>query len=162
MTATTTDSETTEPAHGGGEIELLSFHVGEHEYSVEIMAVREIRGWTRTTSLPHSPSYVRGVINLRGTVLPVIDLGVRLGLEPSDPDEGNVIIVVDFDGRTIGLRVDAVSDILTLPAGQLRPPPEIAADASETFLRALTIIDERMVRVLDLQSVLPSHGDMAA
>ena len=148
--------------HIPGDAELLSFHVSEHEYSVDIMSVREIRGWTRTTSLPHSPSYVRGVINLRGTVLPVIDLAARLGLGTTEPEDRNVIIVVDVGGRTIGLRVDAVSDILAIPAEQLKPPPDIAADRKNRFLRALTIIDDRMVRVLDLSSVLPDTGEAAA
>ena len=156
--AAATDADTNAPQ----EIELLSFRVEDHEYSVDIMSVREIRGWTRTTSLPHSPSYVRGVINLRGTVLPVIDLGMRLGMEPSEPDDRNVIIVIDVDGRTLGLRVDAVSDILTLQTEQLRSPPGIAADENQTFLKALTIIDERMVRVLDLTSIMPDIGEAAA
>ena len=78
-----------------GETEYLSFGLGGNEYSVDIMSVREIRGWTRTTSLPHSPPYVRGVINLRGAVLPVIDLAVRLGLPAAEPEDRNVIIVVD-------------------------------------------------------------------
>ena len=156
--AAATDADTNAPQ----EIELLSFRVEDHEYSVDIVSVREIRGWTRTTSLPHSPSYVRGVINLRGTVLPVIDLGMRLGMEPSEPDDRNVIIVIDVDGRTLGLRVDAVSDILTLQTEQLRSPPGIAADENQTFLKALTIIDERMVRVLDLTSIMPDIGEAAA
>ncbi|MXQ06897.1 chemotaxis protein CheW [Alphaproteobacteria bacterium GH1-50] len=160
MTADTTNAAPDPSAPH--EIELLSFRVEDHEYSVDIMSVREIRGWTRTTSLPHSPSYVRGVINLRGTVLPVIDLAMRLGMDPTEPDDRNVIIVIDVDGRTLGLRVDAVSDILTLPTEKLRSPPEIAADENQTFLRALTIIDERMVRVLDLSSIMPDIGEVAA
>ena len=87
--------------------EYLSFRIGDSEYSVEIMSVREIRGWTRTTSLPHAPHFVRGVINLRGTVLPVVDLALRLGLDASEPEERNVIIVVDVGTRVMGLRVDA-------------------------------------------------------
>ena len=161
MTSPPKKSSSPDPS-STGEVELLSFRVGEHEYSVNIMSVREIRGWTRTTSLPRAPSYIRGVINLRGTVLPVIDLGQRLGLEGSEPDERTVIIVVDVDGRTIGLRVDAVSDILTLPTERLRPPPEIAMAADQTFLTALTIVDERMVRILDLTSILPGTDEVAA
>jgi len=144
------------------EIELLSFHVGDHEYSVDIMSVREIRGWTHTTSLPHSPEFVRGVINLRGTVLPVIDLDLRLGLDGSEPSERNVIIVVDIQGRSLGLRVDAVSDILSIPLDAMTHPPDIVDDADESFLRALTIIDDRMVRVLDIGTLLPPLGDIAA
>ena len=149
-------------AGGQKEIELLSFYVGDHEYSVDIMSVREIRGWTKTTSLPHSPHFVRGVINLRGTVLPVVDLALRLGLEADEPVDRNVVIVVDWGGRTVGLRVNAVSDILSIPVAELKPPPEIAADASDTFLRALTIVDDRMVRVLDLTSVMPGAEGAAA
>lgn len=145
-----------------GEIELLSFRVGEQEYSVDIMSVREIRGWTRATTLPHAPHYVRGVINLRGTVLPVIDLAMRLGLPPTDLGERSAIIVVDSGGRTVGIRVDAVSDILSVPMDSLATPPDVAAETAEGFLRALTIIEERMVRVLDLSTVLPQGAEIAA
>lgn len=144
------------------EVEYLSFALGDNEYSVEIMAVREIRGWTRTTSLPHSPPYVRGVINLRGAVLPVIDLAVRLGLPETEPEDRNVIIVVDVDSRTIGLRVDAVSDILTIDETQLHPPPDISSGAATRFVKALTILYERMVRVLDLTQVLPPNAEISS
>jgi purine-binding chemotaxis protein CheW len=144
-----------------GDLELLSFRVAEQEYSVDIMSVREIRGWTRATSLPHAPDYVRGVINLRGSVLPVVDLAVRLGIQSGDPTERSVIIVVDVGGRAIGLRVDAVSDILSIPAGDLQTPPELLADQSVAFIRALTIVEGRMIRVLDVRRVLPAVEDAA-
>lgn len=159
MTGPSTNA-TTDPA--AGELELLSFYVGDHEYSVDIMSVREIRGWTKTTSLPHAPDFVRGVINLRGTVLPVVDLALRLGLEAQAPHDRNVIVVVDLDGRALGLRVDAVSDILSVPASAMQDPPQISAETADTFLRALTIVDERMVRVLDLRAVMPAHDEAAA
>ena len=146
----------TQKRSDGTELELLSFRVGEQEYSVDIMSVREIRGWTRATSLPHSPVYVRGVINLRGTVLPVIDLAQRLGLPQTEITDRNVIIVVDIDGRTVGLLVDAVSDILSIPHDELSPPPDLAADESQTFINALTIVEGCMIRVLDLGSVMPA------
>ncbi|MEM9709092.1 MAG: chemotaxis protein CheW [Pseudomonadota bacterium] len=144
------------------EIELLSFRIGEHEYSVDIMSVREIRGWTRATSLPHAPFYMHGVINLRGTVLPVVDLSRRLGLEAEEPTERSVIIVIDFDGRTVGVRVDAVSDILSVALDAMQPPPEMLEDGSERFVSGLIIIEDRMVRVLDLEAVLPSNDEVAA
>lgn len=144
-----------------GETEYLSFGLGNSEYSVEIMSVREIRGWTRTTSLPHSPAYVRGVINLRGAVLPVIDLAIRLGLPATEPEDRNVIIVVDVESRAMGLRVDAVSDILTLSQDQLHPPPDVATSPGARFVKALTILDERMVRVLDLEQVMPSSSEIS-
>ncbi len=126
------------------------------------MSVREIRGWTRATSLPHSPDYVRGVINLRGTVLPVIDLAKRLGLPAGELNDRNVIIVVDLGGRTVGLLVDAVSDILALPEDEMSPPPEMSADNAQTFINALTIVEGRMIRVLDLTSIMPRTTEMAA
>jgi purine-binding chemotaxis protein CheW len=137
------------------DLELLSFRIADQEYSVDIMSVREIRGWTRATSLPHAPDYVRGVINLRGAVLPVVDLGLRLGLLAGEPNERSVIIVVDLGGRTVGLRVDAVSDILSVPASDLQTPPELLSDQVDGFIRALTIIEGRMIRVLDVTAVLP-------
>lgn len=154
-----TDSQSSDTA-SLSHTEYLSFRIDENEYSVEIMSVREIRGWTRTTSLPHAPPFVRGVINLRGTVLPVVDLAVRLGLEASEPEERNVIIVVDVGSRVMGLRVDAVSDILSFSDEQLQPPPDMTSKSR--FVRALTILDDRMVRVLDLEAVLPSNEEIAA
>jgi|SRR6056297_1573118 len=153
----TDTAEPTTSAEGSGAVlELLSFKVGEQEYSVDIMAVREIRSWTRATSLPHAPSYVRGVINLRGTVLPVVDLGVRLGIASAEPNERSIIIVVDLGDRAVGLRVDAVSDILAVPGSGLQSPPELLADQADAFIRALTIVDGRMIRVLELTEVLPA------
>ena len=153
------DGSPADPA-ASSQTEYLSFRIGESEYSVEIMSVREIRGWTRTTSLPHAPHFVRGVINLRGTVLPVIDLALRLGLPASEPEDRNVIIVVDVGSRVMGLRVDAVSDILSFSRSQLQPPPEMTSKSR--FVRALTILDDRMVRLLDLEAVLPSTEEIAA
>lgn len=147
-------------ARGTSHTEYLSFRIGDSEYSVEIMSVREIRGWTRTTSLPHAPHFVRGVINLRGTVLPVIDLALRLGLDAGEPEDRNVIIVVDVGSRVMGLRVDAVSDILSFSPDQLQPPPEMTSKSR--FVRALTILEDRMVRLLDLEAVLPSTEEIAA
>lgn len=153
---------TSKDSHTVAQTEYLSFRIGENEYSVDIMSVREIRGWTRTTSLPHAPRFVRGVINLRGTVLPVVDLAMRLGLDETEPEDRNVIIVVDVGSRVMGLRVDAVSDILTFTRDQLQPPPDVATSSSGTFVKALTILDDRMVRLLDLEAVLPSGDEIAA
>jgi purine-binding chemotaxis protein CheW len=128
-----------------GNLELLSFRVEDQEYSVDIMSVREIRSWTQATSIPHAPDYVRGV-----------DLAVRLGIRSGEPNERSVIIVVDIGGRAVGLRVDAVSDILSVPEGELQTPPDLLADEASDFIRALTIVDGRMIRVLDVKSVLPA------
>lgn len=143
-------------------IELLSFRVGGQDYSVDIMSVREIRGSAKATSLPHAPPFVKGVINLRGTVLPILDLSARLGLEMGQDAERNVIIVVDLGGRTAGLMVDAVSDILAIPVEDMQAPPDLAADESRTFVSSLTIVDGRMIRILDLEAVMPPQDEEAA
>lgn len=144
------------------DLELLTFRVAEQEYSLDIMSVREIRGWTRTTPMPHAPSYMRGVINLRGTVLPVMDLAARLNLNSHETTDRNVIIVVHLNGVLTGLLVDAVSDIVAMTSDDLQPPPDMSTDPQMSVVRALTVIDDRMIRVLDLTAVVPARTDDAA
>ena len=100
------------------------------------MSVREIRGWTPATPMPHAPSYVLGVINLRGAVLPIIDLSARLGMKPAEPTARHVIIVAQVKRKIVGLLVDAVSDILTINDDNIQPTPEISSDLAASSLRA--------------------------
>lgn len=151
-------SETDTPAT----LELLTFQLGEQEYSLDIMSVREIRGWTKTTPLPHAPRFMKGVINLRGTVLPVMDLAERLGMQPLEKTDRNVIIVVKFEDTMTGLLVDAVSDIIAITADDLQPPPEISSSSATGVISALTLIDERMIRVLDLSATVQVQQGVAA
>jgi len=144
------------------EIELLTFQVGGQEYAIDIMSVREIRGWTKATPLPHAPNFVRGVINLRGTVLTIVDLADRLGMGPTEPSERNVIIVVHTGKETVGLLVDAVSDILAINKSELQSPPEMSADNEQSYVSALMIANERMIRILALAAALPSETTEAA
>ena len=108
--------------------ELIAFRIGSQEFCVDIMSVREIRGWTPATPLPRSPGYMKGVINLRGTVLPIIDLGARFGLTTSEPTARHVIMVAHIGGRMVGLLVDAVSDILQMSEASVQPTPDVASD----------------------------------
>jgi purine-binding chemotaxis protein CheW len=110
--------------------ELISFRIGEQEFCVDIMAVREIRGWTPATPLPQSPSFINGVINLRGAVLPIMDLAARLGFATSVTSARSVIIVVKVGERMIGLLVDAVSDILMITDDMVQVAPDVACAAS--------------------------------
>lgn len=112
--------------------ELIAFRIGAQEFCVDIMAVREIRGWTPATPLPRAPAFVRGVINLRGAVLPIVDLSARLGLATTEPDARHVIIVVRIGEQTVGLLVDAVCDILTVTDEMLQPTPDVACDMVKT------------------------------
>src|ERR1700742_3390878 len=105
--------------------ELTSFRIGDQEFCVDIMSVREIRGWTAATPLPRSPDFVRGVINLRGAVLPIIDLSARMGLGVIEPEARHVIIVCRIGGQMVGLLVDAVSDILTITDDLIQATPDV-------------------------------------
>lgn len=143
--------------------QFITFRSDRQEFGVDIMMVREIRGWTETTPLPNSPDYVRGVINLRGVVLPVIDLRARLGLGQTEANIKHVIIVVKAEDRTIGLLVDAVSDILTSKADEIQPTPELARDAHSQFVEGIAVLDKRMVTILNMAQLMTSlRGEKAA
>src|ERR1700754_4944108 len=122
--------------------QFITFRSGEQEFGADIMAIREIRGWTETTPLPHAPDFVRGVINLRGVVLPVVDLKARLGRGCTDANPKHVIIVVKSGDRTLGLLVDAVSDILTATAADIQPTPELARDSGSSFVEGIAVFDK--------------------
>jgi purine-binding chemotaxis protein CheW len=150
------DTETATP------IELLTFQLAKQEYSIDIMSVREIRGWTRATPLPHAPAFMKGVINLRGTVLPVMDLGERLGLPSREKSERNVIIVVKVGDTMTGLLVDAVSDIVALTTNDLQPAPDMGVGATPNVVKALTLIEDRLIRVIDIATIItPLEGAAA-
>ena len=139
-----------------GRRQFITFVSGEQEFGANIMTIREIRGWTETTLLPHAPDFVRGVINLRGVVLPVIDLKARLGRGVTDANPKHVIIVVKSGERTIGLLVDAVSDILTATAADIQPTPELAREANGSFIDGIAVLDQRMVTLLSMEKLTAS------
>lgn len=143
-------------------VELLTFKLSDQEYSLDIMCVREIRGWTKATPMPHAPSFMRGVINLRGTVLPVMDLAERLGLPARAHSDRNVIIVVKHGDSMSGLLVDAVSDIIAIKQSELQPPPDAATHGVPAIIKSLTLIDDRMIRVLDLSNIITFEKSDAA
>jgi purine-binding chemotaxis protein CheW len=145
----------TQPANAGAMRELISFRIGAQEFCVDIMAIREIRGWTAATALPQSPSFVKGVINLRGAVLPIVDLASRLGFESTEVSDRNVIIVAQIGEQVVGLLVDAVSDILTVTDDLIQPTPDVASETSRSFIRGLIAMDGRMISLIGLERVLP-------
>jgi purine-binding chemotaxis protein CheW len=142
--------------------ELISFRIGTQEFCVDIMAVREIRGWTPATPLPQAPSYVRGVINLRGAALPIVDLSARLGLGPTEPSVRNVIIVVRIGPRLVGLLVDAVSEVLTATTEEIQPTPDVSCDAVKMFIKGILALDGRMISWITLDRILPELQEEAA
>lgn len=142
--------------------EYLTFHMSGHEYAMDIMRVREIRGWTRATPMPHAPAFMKGVINLRGTVLPVMDLSVRMGMEALDGSARNVIIVVSLEQGMTGLLVDAVSDIVTLADSDMQLPPDLGGDPGARMIRALRPQEDGMIRILDLDAIAAPTDESGA
>ncbi|WP_103333031.1 chemotaxis protein CheW [Pseudotabrizicola formosa] len=142
--------------------ELVAFRTAGQDFCIDILSVREIRGWSRPALLPHAPSYVQGVINLRGAVVPILDLAGRLGLEPIEDKDRNVIIVAAIQNRTVGLLVEAVTDILGVPASGIQPTPDLASEATRSMLRGVVVQDSRLIRLLDVAQLLPPADDAAA
>lgn len=149
-------------AQSAGTRELITFQIGHGNFCVDIMAVREIRGWTQATLLPHAPSYICGVINLRGAILSIVDLASRLGFATTQPTARHVIIVVQIDERTCGLLVDAVTGILAIEPGSILPTPDVASELARDFIGGVLAIDERMFSLVRLESVLPRAESLAA
>jgi purine-binding chemotaxis protein CheW len=142
--------------------ELISFLIGGQQFCVDIMAVREIRGWSPATPLPHAPAYVQGMINLRGTVLPIIDMSARLGIAPPNEAGRRVTIVVWIGTRLVGLLVDGVCDILTVTDDMLQATPEVASDTLRVFVNAVLTVEDRMVCLIALEHLLPELDVAAA
>jgi len=138
------------------EAEFVAFRSRGLEFCINIMSVREIRGWTPATAIPRAPGYVRGVINLRGVVLPIVDLGVRLGLPGTEPTARHVIIVAQVGDRAAGLLVDSVSDILSVEDSSIQPTPDVASNLARMFVRGVIAMDGRMISVITLDNVLPA------
>jgi purine-binding chemotaxis protein CheW len=142
--------------------ELLSFRLGEQEFCVDIMAVREIRGWTEATPLPRAPDYISGMINLRGTVFPVVDMSVRFGLPASDPTSRKVIIVVWIDRKLVGLLVDSVCDIIAVTDAELQPTSELAGEAIRNLVTAVLAVENRMLCLIALNQLVPELNETTA
>jgi purine-binding chemotaxis protein CheW len=137
--------------------QLISFAIGDDQYGVDIMAVREIKGWTAITHLPRQPDYVRGVLNLRGVIVPIIDLRCRFGNGLTDATPMHVIIVIQVDGETVGLLADQVLDIIAVDPSQIQPVPKVSHDARTGFLSGLVAIEKTMIALIDLKSLLTSQ-----
>ncbi len=135
-------------------LELITFGISGQLFGLDIMAIREIRAWSPVTRLPRVPDYVAGVVNLRGAVLPVIDLSMRLGWPPTETTSRNPIIVTMIDGQSRGLIVHDVNDIVSIDPGTLQHPDTIAQDQITMFLQGVAPIGDDMVMVLDLTRLM--------
>ena len=147
----------------GSMLELISFEIGGQEYCIDLRSVREIRGWTQTTPMPRTPNYILGVINLRGAVMPVLDLRCRLGLGKTDPSSRHVIVVIQQGKRMAGVLVDGVQETFQLAASLLQAPPAMDSDANDQFVDAIIPLEGRMLSRLVVGSLLPldQHAEAA-
>jgi purine-binding chemotaxis protein CheW len=138
--------------------ELISFQIGQQEFCVDITSVREIRGWTPATPVPHAPAFMLGVINLRGAVMSVIDLGARLGMETSAPTARHVIIVAKMGEHSVGLVVDAVCETFAVRPEQIQPLPDLGGEAMSSVVRGFLQLDDRMISLIALDKLLEDAG----
>ena len=132
----------------------ISFAIGDDQYGVDIMAVREIKGWTDITTLPRQPDYVRGVLNLRGVILPIIDLRCRFGQGMTQATPLHIAIIVQIAGKPIGLLADRVLDIVSVDPAQIKPVPRVAQTQRLNFLSGLVTTDGAMIALIDLTNLL--------
>lgn len=135
-------------------IQLVSFMVGEEEFGVDILKVQEINKMTQITKVPNAPVFVEGVINLRGKVIPIVDLRTRLGIEHKEHDKNTRIIVVELLNRTVGFIVDAVNEVLRISKSITEKPPTLVAGVDAEYITAVAKLEDRLLILLDLEKVL--------
>lgn len=137
--------------------EFLVFTLGDEEYGIDILKVQEIRGYDQVTRIANTPAFIKGVTNLRGVIVPIIDLRVKFSQQDVSYNENTVVIVLNFSQRVVGIVVDGVSDVLSLSADQIRPAPEFAVTLSTEYLTGLGALDERMLILVDIEKLLSSE-----
>jgi len=138
--------------------EFISFAIGEEQYGVDIMAVREIKGWSDITHLPKQPDYVRGVLNLRGAIVPIVDLRCRFGQGLTETTPLHIVIIVQIGDRQVGLIGDRVLDIVSVTPSQIQPVPRTNSGHSTNFLAGLVSNEDIMIALIDLPHLLVDHA----
>ncbi|MGB7481977.1 MAG: chemotaxis protein CheW [Burkholderiaceae bacterium] len=137
-------------------LEFLAFTLGDEEYGVDIHKVQELRGYDSVTRIANTPAFIKGVVNLRGIIVPIIDLRIKFDLGVPNYDQFTVVIILNVAGRVLGTVVDSVSDVITLTAEQLKPAPEMGAALNTDYLLGLGTIDQRMLLLIDMERLLSS------
>jgi purine-binding chemotaxis protein CheW len=140
--------------------ECLTFTLGDENYGIDILRVQEIRGYEAVTKIANSPDFIKGVINLRGVIVPIVDMRIKFGLPKVTYDQFTVVIVLNIAGRIIGMVVDGVSDVISLTPEQIRPAPEFGASLDTQYIVGLGTLDERMIILMDIERLM-AEQDMA-
>jgi purine-binding chemotaxis protein CheW len=143
----------------GSSSEFLAFSLGDEVYGIDILKVQEIRGYEPVTKIANTPEFIRGVINLRGVIVPIVDMRIKFRLAAVDYNQFTVVIVLNVCGRVIGMVVDGVSDVIALSPEQIHPAPEFGASLDTQYLRGMATMDGRMVILVDIERLM-SASDM--
>lgn len=137
-------------------VEFLAYCLGNEEYGIDIQKVQELRGYDAVTVIANAPSFVKGVVNLRGTIVPIIDMRIKFNLGTPVYDQFTVVIILNIGGRVVGMVVDSVSDVITLSPEQIKPAPSMGTAVNNDYLMGLGTIDERMLILLDIDRLMSS------
>ena len=170
MSTATLQDKSASAASGGGAVgqqglhgtprEVLSFKLGAEEYGIDILKVQEIRGYENPTRIANAPSFMKGVVNLRGVIVPIVDMRVRFALDDVKYDAFTVVIILNIANRTVGVVVDSVSDVLELSADQIKPAPEFNGTIDSAYITGLGTVksgtDERMLILMDIEQMMSS------
>ena len=150
--------------YSGEDKQYLTFNLAEEYYGVDILKVQEIKGYTSVTRIPNTPEYLKGVLNLRGTIVPIVDLRLKFGMGMTEPTAFTVVVVVNVRNRIMGFLVDAVSDVLDMNTRNIQPPPELGTAVNIKFVAGIGNANERLVTLLDIDRVLTEEevADVAA
>ncbi len=138
-------------------LQLVSFKIGDEEFGVDILRVQEINRMMQITKVPNAPIFVEGVVNLRGRIIPVIDLRTRIGMQKKDHDKETRIVVVEISGSTVGFIVDEVSEVLRIPRNITEPPPDMVSGLNSDYITAVGKLEDRLLILLDLEKILSSE-----
>lgn len=144
-------------ATGGGSRELLTFTLGKEEYGVDILKVQEIRGYDAVTAIANAPEFIKGVINLRGIIVPIVDMRIKFKLGNVTYNELTVVIILNVAGRVVGIVVDGVSDVIALTSDQIKPAPEFSESLDMQYITGMGTVDQRMIIVVDIEKLMTSR-----
>ncbi|MEK6708381.1 MAG: chemotaxis protein CheW [Pseudomonadota bacterium] len=149
-------TESTNGSMGNMDNEFLTFRLGSEEYGINILEVQEIRGYGTVTHIANAPEFIKGVVNLRGNIVPIIDMRIKFKLDKADYDQFTVVIILTILGRVIGIVVDAVSDVINLNAEQMQPAPQFGTMINAEYIMGLGTVEERMLILMDIEKLMGS------
>lgn len=144
-------------AANGATSQYLTFTLGKEEYAVDILKVQEIRGYDAVTAIANAPSFIKGVINLRGVIVPIVDMRIKFSVGEARYDQFTVVIILNVLNRVVGIVVDGVSDVITLPPEQMKAAPEFGATLDTKYIMGLGTVDERMIILVDIEKLMSSR-----